>query len=258
MKLDVNTDATIILTAKLEKLHKSAFPSAVRNTLNEVADRHKSLIPKVAKHKFKNERNKTFFRVITNYDKAVGFDVNKMVATSGLNPKALGGKAVKVIENLEKQENGGTIKGRKLLTNPKSRVGGSIGGRVQSGARFEKNELHDSTDAFKFQLAKTGSKKSAYISAVASSIKKGSGKFIIKGGRKGKLSGMAYSIASAKSNLRTGKTTIKTKKLYGYIENNTFNVKARGFISDSRRMVIKNIDKIYKEKAEFQFKKHLK
>jgi hypothetical protein len=258
MRLDVNTDASIKLTAKLEKLHRSAFPSAVRNTLNEVAFEHKTLIPKVAKHKFKYERNTTFFRAITNVEKAQGFDVNKMKSVSGLNSKALGGKANKVIQNLEKQESGGTINGRKLLINSSSRVGSNISGRVQSSARFEKNELHDSSDAFKYQLKKTGSRKSAYISAVASSIKAGSSSFIIKAGRKGKLSGMAYRIASAKSNLKSGKTTIKTKKTYGYISDNTFIAKKNNFVSDARRLVIKKIDKIYQQKAEFQFKKHLK
>jgi len=258
MKLDVNTKASIQLTAKLEKLHKSAFPSAVRNTLNEVADNHKKLIPKVAKHKFKNERNKTFFRAITNYEKATGFDVNKMTATSGLNQNALGGKASKIIDNLEKQENGGKIKGRNLLAGKDSRVGGGYGGKVKSRARFEKNEVHDSTNAFKYQLSKTGSRKSAYISAVASAVKNGSKNFLLKGGRKGKMSGMVYSIASAKTNVRTRKTSIKTKKLYGYISDNTFITKKHNFISDSRRMVIKKIDKIYVQKAEFQFKKHLK
>ena len=258
MKLYVNTDATIILTAKLEKLHRSAFPSAVRNTLNEVADNHKKLIPKVAKHKFKNERNKTFFRAITNYEKATGFDVNKMTATSGLNPKALGGKASKVINNLEKQETGGKIKGRKLLAGSWSRSGNNLGGKVKSSSRFEKNDLHDSTEAFKFQLAKTGSKASAYISAVASAVKKGNKSFIIKSGRNGKLRGMAYQINKMKTNVKTRKTTLKTTKVYGYVSENEFTVKRKNFIGDSRRMVIKNIDKIYKEKAEFQFKKYLK
>lgn len=37
MQLNVNTDATVALTNKLEKLHKSAFPVAVRSTLNSAA-----------------------------------------------------------------------------------------------------------------------------------------------------------------------------------------------------------------------------
>ena len=72
IKLDVNTDAAIQLTAKLERLSKSAFPSAVRNTLNEVAFEHKRLIPKVAKQKFKNERN----NIIDNLNNLIGIDEN--------------------------------------------------------------------------------------------------------------------------------------------------------------------------------------
>lgn len=258
MRLDVNTDAAIQLTAKLEKLNKSAFPSAVRNTLNEVAFQHKALIPKVAKHKFDYSRNKTFFRAITNVEKASGFDVNNMKAVSGLNPNALGGKANKVIDNLEKQETGGVVDGRKLITHKNSRVGNSFGGRTQSTARHEKNTVHDASDAFKFQLKRTKSKKSAYISAVMSGLKAGNKNILVKGGSKGKLKGMVYSVKGVKQNVKTGKFNFSTKKLYGYVRNDKFHVKGRGFISDSRRLVIKKIDSIYTQKAQFQFKKHLR
>lgn len=257
MKLDVNTDAAIQLTAKLEKLSKSAFPSAVRNTLNELAFEHKKLIPKTAKQKFEYSRNKTLFNSITKVEKAHGFNVNKMKSITGLNPNSFGGKAKKLVDNLEKQEIGGTIKGRKLLNHPNSRTGNSIGGKVRNSDTFSNSNLHDSTEAFKFQL-KRSNKKSAYIAAVASSIKKGQNKFIIKAGRKGKLSGMAYSISGFKSNVKTGKTTLKTRKIFGYINNNTFNAKKRNFISDSTKIVVRKTELIYTEKAQYQFKKVLK
>ncbi|MBL4809315.1 MAG: hypothetical protein JKY43_04565, partial [Phycisphaerales bacterium] len=37
VEFNVNTDAVVSLTNKLEKLHKSAFPVAVRGTLNSAA-----------------------------------------------------------------------------------------------------------------------------------------------------------------------------------------------------------------------------
>ena len=258
MKLDVNTDSAIQLTAKLEKLSKSAFPSAVRNTLNEVAFQHKTLIPKVAKHKFQYSRNKTFFKAITGFEKANGNNVNNMQSVSGFNPNALNGRADKIIKNLEAQEKGGRIQGRKLINDPSSRVGGNIGRKVKNNARFENNSIHDSTEAFKYQMRKTGSRKSAYISAVASSVKSGKSSFLIKGGKKGKLSGMVYSISSFKTNLKSKKTTLKTKKIFGYKDDNSFTAKKHKFIEDSTRLVSKRIESIYQQKAEYQFKKYLR
>ena len=50
MILNVNTDAVVALTNKLEKLHRSAFPVAVRSTLNSAAfDMKKDTILKSAK-----------------------------------------------------------------------------------------------------------------------------------------------------------------------------------------------------------------
>ena len=78
MKLDVKTDASIQLTAKLEKLHRSAFPSAVRNTLNDVAFETKSLIPKKAEGKF-TIRQKNLFKRMSLVNKATGWNINNMI-----------------------------------------------------------------------------------------------------------------------------------------------------------------------------------
>lgn len=217
-----------------------------------MAFEHKRLIPKVAKQKFKNERNKTFFRAITNVEKAKGFDVNKMIAVSGLNPNALNGKSKKVIDNLESQESGGTVKSRKLLTHSDSRTSMSAKNKVKTVARFEKNEIHDSTEAFRYQMNKTKSRKSSFISAVYSAKKAGQKTFKIKGGRKGKITGMVYQIMSI------NKKRVKVRKLYTYSTKTEFTVKANNFIRDSRRLAIKKTEKFYQNNAEFQFKKYLK
>lgn len=258
VKLDVNTDACIKLTAKLEKLSKSALPSAIRNTLNDVGFEHKRLIPIEAKNSFEYSRNKTFFRAVTNVEKASGFNVNTMKAVSGLNPNALGGKAKKVIDNLEAHENGGILKSRKLLNLNTSRVGSGKGGRVQSSARFEKTPFHDSTDAFKANLKKTGSKKSAFVVAILSANKSGKKNMLIKGGKKGKISGLVYSIGGGSINRKTKKFNVKTKKLFSYRENTAFKIRRTTFISNSNKVAARKIESFYQKQAEFQFKKYLK
>ena len=96
---DVNTDGAIQLTAKLEKLHRSAFPVAVRGTLNDAAFKTKSLVPKVARSKF-TTRQKSFFRAFSTVDKATGFDLRNMKATAGINSA----KGSEVAEGLDTRD----------------------------------------------------------------------------------------------------------------------------------------------------------
>lgn len=127
MKLNVNTDATIQLTAKLEKLSKSAFPSAVRNTLNETAFKTKSLVPKKASQNFTIRQNNLFKRFVL-VDKANGFDVNNMKSTVGIDSTTKS----KLAEGLEKQEKGGIIQGSKLIAHDKARISTSNKKKVRT------------------------------------------------------------------------------------------------------------------------------
>jgi hypothetical protein len=126
MRLDVNTDAAIQLTAKLEKLSRSAFPSAVRNTLNETAFTTKKLVPIKAKDNF-TIRQKNLFNRLTIVDKANGFNVNSMVSRVGIDKKL-----DKVSLGIEKQETGGSLKVPKLLAHNLARISGSVAKKVKS------------------------------------------------------------------------------------------------------------------------------
>lgn len=128
MKLNVNTDASIQLTARLEKLSKSAFPSAVRNTLNETAFKTKSLVPKKASQNF-TIRQKNLFTRFVLVDKAQGFNVNQMSSKVGIDANTKS----KLAEGLEKQEKGGVIQGSKLIAHDKARVSGSSKKKVRKG-----------------------------------------------------------------------------------------------------------------------------
>lgn len=160
MKLDVNTDASIQLTAKLEKLHKSAFPSAVRNTLNDVAFDAKKRIPKKANEQF-TIRQKNLFSKFSKVEKANGFNVNTMSSSVGLDSVS----QPKLTENLAKQETGGVSIGRKLTPNNKARVSGSYAKKVRLKNQFK-------------NIGKVGTKNKKV---------KGSKYFIIKKGNKGTL-----------------------------------------------------------------------
>lgn len=259
---DVNNDEVIAFTAKLEKLHKSAFPSAVRNTLNDVALEHKRLIPLEAAKRFEHSRRKTFFKKITGVQKAKGWSISKMKAISGLDPSVNlgdGRKSDRIISNLEAQEKGGMVRGRKLITHDDSRTGGNKGRTTKKSARHDKVSFHNSSKAFRYQMRKSGSKKSAYIAAIMSAKKAGKTKMLLKAGRKKKSGGMVYSFGSVTRGKNGNIKRFKTKKLYSYRENSSYsNSHRRTFISSSISRATKDMDKYFKENAEFQFKKQLK
>lgn len=130
MKLNVNTDAAIQLTARLEKLSKTAFPSAVRNTLNEVAFTAKKLVPENAANNF-TIRQKNLFTFMTLVNKASGNNVNGMVSQVGVN-----GSKGSLSDGLEKQESGGIVIGRKLIAHDMARTSNSSKKKIKSKNLF--------------------------------------------------------------------------------------------------------------------------
>lgn len=132
IKLDVNTDSAIQLTAKLEKLSKSAFPSAVRSTLNDAAFEAKKILPKKANQNF-TVRQRNLFTRFSRVEKATGFNVNTMASKIGLD----GNSQPKLTDGLAKQETGGSLTGRKLTPHNMGRVSGSYGKKLKAKHQFK-------------------------------------------------------------------------------------------------------------------------
>lgn len=219
MKLDVNTDAAIQLTARLEKLHRSAFPSAVRNTLNDAAFMTKTLVPKKAEHNF-TIRQKNVFSRLTVVDKAKGFDLNSMKSIVGINANAP--KSTKLAEGLEKQELGGSIQGRKLVPHNLGRISGSYAKKVQSKNQFSK-------------IGGLGTPRNRIKGAKYILIKK---------------SGSNGTVFNTTGN--------RLKPVYTYRNTKTSRVKAKPFLYPSALEAQSQMSNFYKKNAEFQFKKALK
>ncbi len=247
-KFDVNTDAAIELTAKLEKLHRSAFPSAVRNTLNDAALKTKSLVPKVAAQKF-TTRQKTFFRSFSTVDRAKGFDLKSMRATVGINGAKSKGK--KVAEGLEKQEFGGSIQGRKLIPMDNSRTSGSHSKGVAKANKFGTNR---GSTAKKRMSTGKGSRGSRFISKIMAAKKAGNKVVtIIGGGGRGTM----YRILNSKR-LASGKSKLTIRAIYHYRNTKTSRVTPKPFMEPSAKLASRKMNEMYRDNAEFQFKKHLK
>ena len=124
--LKIDTDELIELTAKLGKMHRSALPSAARNTLNNAAFETKKEIPIQGKKKFVT-RNKSFLRAFSTVDKASGFDLKKMKSTAGINNN----KGSKVAEGLETQEFGGNLYTGRLVPHDNARTSNSHAKRLR-------------------------------------------------------------------------------------------------------------------------------
>ncbi len=217
---NVNMNEFIRLTAKLERLHRSAFPTAVRNTLNDAAFQAKKQTPKTAAQKL-IIRRKGFINAFTIVDKAQGWNVNKMVARTGVNSNKSGGK--RTAEGLSKQETGGTLKSRKLIPHKKGRTSGSYEKTIKKKNQFKN-----------IKIGRAGKKG---VSTKYVLIKKGT-------------RGTVFEVTKTKGNNRL-------KQVYNYRGNQNSAVKRTSFIRSSAQIASKQIPMYYKKNAEYQFKKAL-
>lgn len=211
-------DGMIKYSAKLERLNRSAFPVAVRQTLNDAAFLTKQMVPRVAGQKF-TTRQKNFFRAFSIVQKAQGFNVNGMVAIAGIDAT----KGSEVADGLEQQEIGGTIVGRKLIPHDMGRISGSYSKKVKAKNRFRNINIATARNR------KPGSKHVL--------IKKGSGGTVFE--------------------VKRVKTKTKLTPLYVYRRTKKSSVQKRPFMAPSAMFARSKMPMFYVKHAERQFKKAL-
>lgn len=150
-ELNINTDAVVRFTAKLEKLHRSDLPIAIRNSLNNAAfDVKKNTMPELAKSNFEHRRE-NFFKATSKVQMAQGFDIKSMKAMVGFvgNQQA--------VQDLEQQEHGGRIGGRSFISMDSARTGKSKSRSVRPMNQISKiknivntRKSKGATDAIRF------------------------------------------------------------------------------------------------------------
>lgn len=120
------------MTNKLEKLHRSALPVAVRNTLNSAAfDVKQRSLLSTTKKEFE-ERRKNFFKANSRVRKAKGFDIRTMKSMIGF----INAEKNQAVDDLEKQEKGGRIKGRSFIPMDTARISNSLKKNVRKPNRI--------------------------------------------------------------------------------------------------------------------------
>lgn len=243
--LNVNTDSLVALTNRLEKLHRSDLPIAIRNTLTKAARLTKTeSLPKVSRQTF-TIRNKTFFRAKSRFTGATGFNLRTMVATVGMVDVRLS-DADHAVRDLEQQESGGVIKGRSFIPTKQARKGGSASANVAARNRLSKIDLKN---VVRLSRAKGKSKSQRFIkSAIFAKKRFGKRAYVL-------TPKMLFRIDRLNVGKRTKKVNLKVTPLYSYRKGRTVRIKATGFMRKSTLIQAKKIDIIFKNEAEKRIKK---
>lgn len=128
--LDIDSSAVVVYTNKLEKLHRSGLPVAIRTALNSAAfDVKQNTMPRSAT-RFIN-RTTNFFRANSSVQMASGFDVKNMQSVVGFVSDRLRlGANNYAVKDLENQEYDSDIGGKTFIPMDTARSGDDNSQRV--------------------------------------------------------------------------------------------------------------------------------
>lgn len=252
---NVNTDASIILTAKLERLNKTAFPNAVRSTLSDGAFSMKQEgILKSAKKNMK-VKAPNFFKANTGVDRAKGFNVNQMSATVGfMNKRGLSANKA-VTYGMEANEIGATDS-TGLKYYPATR--GSRG-MVKKSQYFDKSNITESYKSSNIKTKKLAS--DSYMARAYSSLKSKKAVFVntSKGRALIKVKSITkYKRSNKKKGISKGGLKINSTLLMMDRTHKKARAKATHFNKEAAIETSKMMDDFYAKNAKFQFEKVLK
>lgn len=234
------------MTNRLEKLHKSAFPLAVRGTLNRAAfDVKQRSLLEVTKQTF-TTREKNFFKANSRVKKADGFNTKTMYSEVGMQEGGLRGGNNFAVRDLVQQERGGQIGGRSFIPiSSGARVGGSVNRKVKPKARI--SGIQSVLDA---KNASGNSNAERYIK---SAIEAGPGGYVLSTFKSGDGNRILMRIDSIK---RVGRNTrVKSTPLYAFKKDRSVKVKGTHFMERSARDTARNLARYYNEEGMRQFKR---
>lgn len=242
-RLNVNTDAVVKYTQKLEKISRSAFPVAVRGTLNDAAfDVKNRTLQTSAREKFV-QRSPNFFKTFSAVNKATGFNMRSMKSTVGMTDNGKGAAAKNAVDNMEKQEHGGTVnRGARYLADAR---GGNNAKKVNKANYFKGGRTLTGP-------TKKRTKKSHFV-AMAFASKKNRAKFFHEGTR----SNFVMQATVARKS-KDGKITIKARKLMMNRRGTPSSLKAKHFMERAATITTQKVEYFYRKRAEEQFKRILR
>lgn len=225
IKVEIDTRNIIGHIYTLSKLHKSALPVAVQQTLNGAAFDVKTKTMPTEADRFE-KRKPTFFKANSKVVPARGFNIDKMESTVGFIPKP--GDKSHSVEDLEAQEEHKQIDNRAFIALGTARQGNSFNRQIRTNNRMDKlPKIHDPLQ----QKARLGKPKdSEGMSFILTAMLAGKGGLIFGTGRQ-KGARTVYRINKIARLKKITKSTrqkgIKTKKWNTFVGlTPMFNVKA--------------------------------
>lgn len=235
--LNVNTD----FTKKLEQISRSAFPVAVRQTLNTVAfDVKKNTLQKSAELAFE-KRSPNFFKANSRVEMAKGFALSSMASMVSMTSSGLKGGSNYAVDDLDAQERGGTIQKKSFIP-----LAAARGAKNNSKPVRPMNRLSGIKKIVDAKRAKGVNDRQKFVKSVYFA---GVGGYVL-GDFKGKR--ILWRVNSLN---KTGKNSFKLTPLYSYEKNRSVHVKRTGFMQNAAEMSGKNIQDYFIEAAEKQFSK---
>lgn len=239
---NVNTQACVVLVNKLEQLHKSAFPLAVRGTLNAAAfDVKTRTLDESATQNF-IRRSTTFFKRFSGVNRATGWNIESMRAEVGMT--AEGGGATELaartaVANMEVQEEGGKITdGLEYLS--ASRISGNADNLVSASKRWKK------TNVVRGNFSKKGTTKSRMIAAAFVALNEKKLQVVMINGRK------FYRQVTAISKTAKGKIKIRSKLIYAVRNGNQKPITATHFSREAAERTIPRIPEFFIKEGQRQ------
>jgi len=229
---NVNTDEVVKLSNKLEKLHKSALPIAVRGTLNDVAFEAKQ---KFVEKEFNKQfiiRKRNFIKAHTIVNKSINtFNVNQMQSEMGV----IKGKS-QAGDELDVQEFGGVIKKREFIPMNPSRASKSPSKLISKRFYLQNIKAKKDKPIFKNQ------------DFIRAAFKVGKNGFLL----------FENILIQIRNITKKNGLFIKMEPLYSYEKGRSITLKKSPFIEPSGLKASKNMNNIFYENAQKQFDKYLR
>ena len=230
MQLNIDSSKSVVFADKLERMSKRALPRAVKETLSKAALHTKQeTMPKSTEKEF-TIRRKNFFKANSSVEFAKMGSINSMRSTVGFIESKLVGSENHAVKDLEQQEYGGRIKGRKFIPMDTARVGKSREKLVKRSVPKLK-ELKDlgviwAGDKKKnFTRKRAKTKKQRWVRAA---FRAGVGGFVAGNRKRGRVT--VRRIESISSNISTRALEIKSTPVYSFKKGGIKPVKSRGFM----------------------------
>lgn len=241
MQLNINSDAVVAHTAKLERLHRTALPRAILVSLNAAAfDVKTNTMPKSAKRFI--QRSPTFFKATSKVAPAKGFDIKSMQATVGFIPPSNAKEKGGATKNLEQQEHSGTIGHRAFIPMKQARAGGSWNRNVSPKNRMAaiRNSIKD---------ARKSKAKTLQGKWFSTAMHAGKGGLVLGN----KVVNGARMLMRINSIHRDGRSTrINATPLYSVKKNRAVRVKQTRFMQKASIESAKKVERYYIIEAEKQ------